>query len=809
MVNPIAASLIAIAAMGTDRVAVIDAESEYTYGELLERAGGVATRLAADDGTAPIVVLTSYSRHSVAASFGALLAGRGVVPLDPNQPRARLVELIERASPAAVVDATGTVTGTVGRYVVIDAVSLAPTSFEPRAADPSTTSSVFFTSGSTGVPKGVRHTYAEAITALDRWRRAQQIELSERAAVFMPPNFAGGYVGAVFGSASGRTAALLDPRAHDSQRLMDMLDRYELNRGTMTPSLARALAEASNGRRLETMNLVNLTGEALEWADVAMVRQVLPVESRIRMAYGASETLGLVCVTYVEPDAPVGVGRVPLGRPEPDLDYRFENVDPETGRGELVVRRHVVAGYLDDPVLTAERFGHDPDGVRFWRSGDLIRVDSDGVMHHCGRSDDMIKSNGRLVEPAEVERALSSVPGVRRSVVLPRLLGSGRTQVVGHLEVDDSATPEGVRGALRELLPEYLVPSVFVRHERIPVTDRGKVDRQALRTSLVVPWKSTERSGPVDAFVVAVSAVVKNVLGLQHLDPDDVLWDVGCDSLSAIEIVAALLDIHPGRLEPNDLLTAPTARELAHRLSSGTARRPSHVVTMHPSGTRPPLFLVAGGGSPAISYRSMVSALGPDQPVVIFEQIGMHDDAPPVSDIRETARVNVEILRRIDPVGPYVVAGHSWGGLVAQRMAADLAASGAEVRLVLLDTARPSRRSALDAPVYRPRPAGMPDWLRRVEIALTDLTRFARRVVPARPGSERYYEQFWGRAIRSARGYRPPPSSVPTVLLQPERSTADQSWNGHGEIAVVTVGGNHRTMVHREHIESALDHLRP
>jgi thioesterase domain-containing protein len=306
-----------------------------------------------------------------------------------------------------------------------------------------------------------------------------------------------------------------------------------------------------------------------------------------------------------------------------------------------------------------------------------------------------------------------------------------------------------------------------------------------------------------------VSAVVKNVLGLQHLDPDDVLWDVGCDSLSAIEIVAALLDIHPGRLEPNDLLTAPTARELAHRLSSGTARRPSHVVTMHPSGTRPPLFLVAGGGSPAISYRSMVSALGPDQPVVIFEQIGMHDDAPPVSDIAATARVNLELLRRIDPVGPYVVAGHSWGGLVAHRMAADLAAAGAGVRLVLLDTALPSTRFALDSPVYRPRRAGMPDWLRRVEIALTDLVRRARRVVPAHPGSERYYAQFWGTAVRSSRGYTPPSSSVPTVFVQPEHSTADQSWKGHCDLTVVAVGGNHRTMVHREHIEPALDHLRP
>lgn len=800
------AGVVEFAERDGDRVAITDRDGEFTLSEMVERAGGVAARLA--DQREPVVVLTSYSRHSIAAMFGVALAGRGIVPLDPDQPRARLEALVERVGNCAVLDATGTVSGEVAGRPVLDALSMAPRRFAPIAVDPSTVSTIFFTSGSTGVPKGVRQTFADKSVALTRWARAQQVGSDERVAVFMPPNFAGGFAGAVLGLASGRSAVLLDPRQHDPQWLIEFLDARDVNRGTMTPSLARSIAESSGGRRFETLRLVNVTGEALEWSDVAVVRRVLPDDGTIRMAYGASETLGLVAVTHVRPGDELGVGRVPLGVPQPDVEFRLDGVDPATGRGELVVRRHVVDGYWDDPELTAQRFGVDPDGVRFWRSGDLIRIDEHGVMHHCGRSDDMIKANGRLIEPAEVERALASIPGVRRSVVLPRTLASGRTQVVGHLEVDDGATPDGVRSALRELLPEYLVPAVFVRHEHMPITERGKVDRQSLRTGAVTPWRSAVVVESDDALVAAVSAVVKQVLGIDHLDPDDVLWDIGCDSLSAMEIVAALLDTHPGRLEPNDLLTASTARDLAQRLSGGTGRRRSHVLTMNTSGTRPPLFLVGGGGSPALSYRAMVSALGADQPVVIFEQIGMHDDAPPVADIDETARRNLEHVRAVRPTGPYVLAGHSWGGLVAHRMATDLAAAGESVRLVLLDTAYPSREAAANSVAYRRLVPGMPRWFRRFEMGAIDLARAVRQVVPARPGTERYYAGFWLRAVRATRRHKVPRSEVPIVVVQPAGSPAAASWSSTHRVTTVTVGGNHRTMVHREHIEPALEHLR-
>lgn len=803
-----AAGFVAAAAVDGAAPAVIDHQGEYTFDEILHRAGGIAARLADGGDESPVVVLSSYTRDSVAALFGAILAGRGVVPLDPDQPRVRLEGLIARVGDCAVVDGTGTVRGEVAGRRVLDAQAVTPQRFEPVPARLSNVSTIFFTSGSTGVPKGVGQRVAKMEITLPRWQRAQQVGHEHRVAVFMPPNFGGGFAGAVFGLSFGRSAVVLDARRHDPRWIVDFLDAKGVNRATLTPSLARAFADSLGAARLEHVRHVNLTGEALEWADVAAVRRVLPAGSQVRLVYGASETLGAIAVNTIGPEERIGEGRVPLGPPEPDLDFRLEHVDPATGRGELVIRHHVVDGYWDDPVLDAERFGVDPDGVLFWRSGDLVRLDEQGIMHHCGRADDMIKVNGRLVEPAEVERALASVPGVRRSVVLPRALASGRTQVVGHLEVDDTATPDGVRAALRELLPEYLVPAVLVRHDRLPLTDRGKVDRQLLRTGAITPWGSAASTPIDDAFVAAVAAVVKNVLGLHELDPDDVLWDMGCDSLSAIEIVAALLDVHPGRLEPNDLLTAATARELAARLGGATERRTTHVVEMNAGAATRPLFFVGGGGSPALSYRAMVGALGPGQRVVIFEQIGLHDHARPVGHVGETARRNLEHVRSIQPSGPYVVAGHSWGGLVADAMAAELAASGAEVRLVLLDTSRPSAAVSLDSIAYPPRAGWMPDWLWWLEMRAVDVVRSLRAWVPARPGTARYYDRFWLKAVRGARRHVPSPSSVPTVMVQPAGSRAAGTWAGHREITVVELGGDHRTMVHREHVDPAIDHLR-
>lgn len=204
----------------------------------------------------------------------------------------------------------------------------------------------------------------------------------------------------------------------------------------------------------------------------------------------------------------------------------------------------------------------------------------------------------------------------------------------------------------------------------------------------------------------------------------------------------------------------------------------------------------------------MVSALGADQPVVIFEQIGLHDGAAPVADIDETARRNLEHVRTIRPHGPYVVAGHSWGGLVAHRMANDLAAAGEEVRLVLLDTAYPSRVALDRSPAYPRLVPRMPWWFRRLEMFAIDVFRTARQLLPSRPGTERYYAGFWLRAVRATRRYSIPESDVPIVMVQPIDSPAASTWGPQRVVDVISVGGNHRTMVHREHIEPALEHLR-
>ena len=138
----------------------------------------------------------------------------------------------------------------------------------------------------------------------------------------------------------------------------------------------------------------------------------------------------------------------------------------------------VAMGYWRDRALTARAFGVDTDGTRFWRSGDLVRPDDEGLLHFVGRRDNVVKINGKLVEPSEPERVLGSIPGVRRGVVLVQPAPRGGSRLVAHLEVDDTGapTPAEVRTAVVDRVAAHLVPAVLVRHDHLPLTERGKVD---------------------------------------------------------------------------------------------------------------------------------------------------------------------------------------------------------------------------------------------------------------------------------------------------------------------------------------------
>lgn len=647
---------------------------------------------------------------------------------------------------------------------------------------------LFFTSGSTGRPKGTPRTARQ----LDEQHENYTMLFAETApeAVFLPLHFVGGFYGAIHAAAVGRRVMLIDPRATGPREIADMIDDARIERLTITPSLTRALVDVLGGRRLQALVELRLVAEPVEWGHVADARRLGSESVTVQVLYGASEIIGLLNHGFrIGPDVALGTGRVPLGAMPGAERARIEPVEGTDRSGQLLVREPIIDGYWNDPELTAERFGTDPDGVRFWRSGDAVSVDGDGLLHVHGRLDDMVKVNGRLVEPAAAEAVLNDLPDVRAAVVLPRTLPTGRRQLVGHVEADPSVRVGEVRSAMAERLPAYAIPNPLVRHDSIPIGDRGKTDLALLRSTPIDPWRTGSTDRPPTTTERAVLDVLGSILDLASVDLDDDIWDIGCDSLGALELVEALADRFSVRVEPNALMDHSTASAIAGLVDDH--RRPTRdwVAVHRPDGASPMIHFVCGAGAAAVGYRALLSGLAPDQPVVFYEQRGLQRRGRPDRSIDAVVAANLDRLRVIDPSAPIVIAGHSFGAVVANDMANRLVADGRSVHLVLIDPVSLSGGTATSVTTGVRRAA---PFVRRPRRIVDGILIRARRF--ARPGSITRYRAWGAMASKMALRHEVVPFAGSTTHVRAADEGVAPTWTLGPEVPVIDVVGDHTTV---------------
>lgn len=795
-----------------DRVAIADDRRSVTFAEAAQLSNGLAELLP--PGEEPVVVLVDRRVASVIAMLGVLWSGRAAVAIDVDDPRARVLDLVEWTGAGTVVDATGRIGRDPALPRTIAMEDVVPTSGSPRPMATDRLAHLLLTSGSTGRPKGVPRTAGQLDRQFTQWVAWTNFEdplpaterpdgraaggeprphqLDGSVAVLVPLLFQGGFTASVFAAAAGRRVELVDSNATEPSAIADRIDDRSIERMTLTPSHIRSIGRGlARHRRLDSVHEVFGVGEASDFAHVETVRAFASTAVIYRARYGASEIVGMFNRgVVIGPEAAVADGLVPLGVMPGPSRARLDPIDGRVDVGELIVRAPVIDGYWRDPELTDRRFGIDPDGVRFWRTGDLLAVDEHGNLHARGRIDDMAKINGRLVEPAESETVLRSIPGVRGAVTLPRELPSGRQQLVGHVEADTSVSAVDLRRAMLTSLPTGIVPSVLVRHDHLPLNARGKVDRVALRSRTITPWTDTEPRPPTTSLERSLLPIIARILDIETLGIDDDVFAIGCDSLAAVELIETLRETCDVTISPNDLVDHPTPALLAGMISTRRTRSVDWVVTRNRDGSRPTLHLLCGGGAPAIQYQPLVDNLGPDQPVALYEQAGLHDRSPRDRSIERSVSRHLPRLTELSPEGPVVLLGHSYGGRVANDLAIALDSMGRDVQLIVLDAHAWSASRG-------PRPAGR----------LTRLVLAARRTrLGLRPLDERLdrfrsmdeetrYARFFTLASRDSARHRLEAFAGPTLYIQAATPAEDVRWPIAAGTRVVTAPGDHNTVL--------------
>ncbi|CAM5329566.1 amino acid adenylation domain-containing protein [Streptomyces abikoensis] len=545
------------AARTPDAVAVTSGTRRLTYRELDERSGRLARELARRGLGPESLVGLALPRTAdlVTALLGILRSGAAYLPVDPRYPSARLGHILTEARPELILTDAETEAVLPGHdtpRLLLGDVDLehGPADGPAAGPRPDNAAYVMYTSGSTGRPKGVVITHHGVVNGVTQLATAVGLAPGSRMLAGTSVNFDVSVFEIVTTLSTGGTVEI----ARDVLVLGED-DGWSGSVISTVPSVFAELLDDIAGRT--RAECVVFAGEALPSSLVRRVKDAFP-GIRVVNAYGQSESF--YATTHTAPDGPAadGPGSAPIGVPLGNmrtyvLGPGLTPVPPGVV-GELYVAGAVGRGYHGRAALTAERFVADPfgkPGDRMYRTGDLARWNAEGRLEFAGRDDAQMKVRGFRIEAGEVEAALTAHPGVAQAVVTTcdrpggkHLVGyvvsggasGGTADSLGDLEVDLTAgvSTAELRAFVSERLPEFMVPSVFVMLDRLPLAPNGKLDRSALPEP---EFTGGEYRAPGTETERVLAEVFAEVLGLERVGADDDYFAAGGDSIRSIQVV--------------------------------------------------------------------------------------------------------------------------------------------------------------------------------------------------------------------------------------------------------------------------------
>ncbi|MEV1119913.1 non-ribosomal peptide synthase/polyketide synthase [Actinosynnema sp. NPDC049800] len=504
--------------------------ADVTYAELNARANRLAHHLIGlGAGPERIVALRlPRSVDLLVAELAVLKAGAAFLPVDPEYPAERIAFMLDDARPLVVLDGPLDVSGQ-------------PDTDPGVAVRPEHPAYVIYTSGSTGRPKGVVVSHAGLATFAAAEIEHFQVTPGDRVLEFSSPSFDASVLELCMALPAGAALVVPPPGPLLGDQLAEVIQTFGVTHALIPPVALATVPDVP----LPTFRTLVVGGDACS-AD--LVRRWAPGRRMIN-AYGPTEST--VVTSWSGPLEPGGVP--PIGRPIPGtrvhvLDGELRPV-PIGVAGELYVSGVGLArGYLDRPGLTASRFlanpyaaeSDSPAGSRMYRTGDVVRWTGRGVLEFVGRADEQVKIRGFRIELGEIETALLRHPDVREAVVVARADARGHKRLVAYVvgEAARSSRVEEVREFLGESLPDYLVPSVFVPVDALPISPNGKVDRARLPEpdfGALLGAGYVAPAGPVEE---ALAAVWADVLGVPKVGAQDNFFALGGDSILSMQVVA-------------------------------------------------------------------------------------------------------------------------------------------------------------------------------------------------------------------------------------------------------------------------------
>lgn len=781
--------------------------------------------------------------------LGVLKAGAAYVPLDPAFPRSRTERILGDTKLPVLLTLTRhlpAVPVSDARVLCLDGeVDMwqdSPTLTLPLL-HANTRAYVIFTSGSTGIPKGVEVTHGSVVNLLSSAQELLQLGEDDRLFAITTLAFDISVLELLLPLACGGTVIIGDKdAAADGLHLMDQLAATRATVLQGTPITFRRLLEA--GLKPPPGFKMLCGGEA--WT-MALADKLLASGTRLWNMYGPTETTVWSSIAEVKR----GDTRLVIGPPIANTRFYVMDEDlrpiPAGGQGELLIAGAGVAlGYFQNELLTAEKFLPDPNmpGERMYRTGDQVRLLADGSIEFIGRLDQQIKLRGHRIELGEIESSMITCAGVREAVAVLRKDESGEPFLIGFYKAADGMAPLLLRETLARQLPAYMIPRYFARLEAFPLTPNGKTDRRSLATS---PWKAIspdlsaagETRSPIE---LEMLPMWRKLFPGETIVSDSDFFELGGDSLLMVMLQSMIRNKFDLRLEAIDISNHFTVSKLAQwvdeRLAgSGSEEKPTQdprILPLQTLGSGPPIFIVPQ----MMIFRVLAEELGPEQPVYAIQM--MDDDVAEgmgVARMEDLARLYIRLIRKVQPSGPYRLAGWCVWGWMAYEIARVLEAEGETVEfLAVFDALAPGfweqysrpRQLLIKMILLFHRTGWFIVRFWRVSFAekgqdhlrlLRTLTVSIAFALPRRfrpEGYENKETRVDQVVAQAARSYKPPPIKANVLLFTSGvRPTgfltgSDMGWASvlKHTVRVMTLAGNHHEIFHRPAARVTAAHIR-
>ena len=568
-----------------DRIAFKTKKDALTWDALNRTANRVARAIlgVCESREKPIALLLDREASTMAASMGVLKTGGFYVPLAPSHPRARITYILNETEAALIV--TDSKCLTLAREVaprncrllnIEELDSSLSTENLGLPISPDSLTSITYTSGSTGEPKGVINTHRRDLhrTTHDKHfglgpdDRFTNVGSAERRSPFNT-------------LLSGAGSFPWYVREEGLAHLADWLIREEITVFRSGPRVFRHFVGTLTGKEeFPKLRVINLAGEPVYQADIELYKKHFSPECFLVDTYGAHE-VGPIRLYVIGKETKIAGEKVPVGYEIPDKEVLLlddKGLEVALGQiGEIAVKsRYLSLGYWRRPDLTEAKFLPDPAGgdKRIYLTGDLGRMLPDGCLEHLGRKDFQVKIRGLRVEMPEVEGALRSMGAIREAVVIAREDNTGDKRLVAYIIAPRSAplSVNEVRRFVEQKLPPHMVPSRFVILDALPVTPNGKVNRKALpdpgksRPDLDTPFVSPRI--PVEQ---ELSQIWGEVLSLDHVGIHDNFFELGGHSLAATRVVSQVIKKYQLEIPLQALFQSPTVAQMAAVITENQA----------------------------------------------------------------------------------------------------------------------------------------------------------------------------------------------------------------------------------------------